>query len=687
MTYFFSVEWDAKGLPWTKFNKELVGEAAQGNPFAESLVASIRSKWEELGMHKQPSPYHQLIHGSQSPLVGMSQRVNWLDFNIEEDYFSRLIQATGWKVSMIKLLCFDPEIKHKGRGTKMPISEHVVGMDARSCLKYLEAVKDIVLEKVAAAGPKSVWGHSQWRNTSMQQRPKRFQPGGGTGDNPEKKGLGTSLKKRVDDIDGSFIHDRVNHELSFTPNKSPSDEAVSTGIPEKVAAGTAVPNSASHALSQTACGKDGKAGAGKAKSSTKRVTANKNSNATGLPTKAGRREKRMRRGTDAKPAAAHDEGASNVIAIDFSDPELPQNGATATATNKSANLMIKHLQSAGRIKGLKECVAHLLLAEDGLQLSELEDLIKTYVPGMGGNDAAKAVEALKGTVVPTATGKRYRLQLDKSLDVESREIVDDYLHPSAAHRWITANAHYVYFLKLKKDPGKEHRHAEELANLNRFVDWGVLSKPKIVARCTALDFSDAKLLDEDVRILCAQLMKNTSVLSLNIGSNRLKSPGANAVAELLKENTPLQELIMSTNEIGDGGANELAGGFFGNSTLLTLGLKSNGISAEGCVALCDALHNNRSLSQLDLGSNTIHEEGIEAILRLLRVNSCIVEIGIEGIKGMDKTQQTVIKNFTEINQDAYLSGSSKHSKKGILLSAMSGGPSIASGAGGSLQFN
>ena len=301
---------------------------------------------------------------------------------------------------------------------------------------------------------------------------------------------------------------------------------------------------------------------------------------------------------------------------------------------EQTQLVLKQLQLAKRLQGIRECVGHLVLSEEGLELEEMVDLIRLYPRQRAGNrhqehrmeesDVLKIIEALDKAV--ELKDGRYRLL------TEDKEVLEGLAHSSAVHRWITTIRHYSYFSALAEDALTEHRCTMELSNLERLVKWGILSEPNASSMCTNLNFCSSALLDEDIAILCKELSTNTRILSLNISTNRIKSPGAKSVAKLLEKNTPLLELLIGSNEIGDGGSRELASGLIVNTTLSTLKLQSSGIGDQGCEALCEALLKNRSVSILDLSDNPIGEEGVETVMRLLRVNSSIVEVNLHGIK-------------------------------------------------------
>ena len=96
------------------------------------------------------------------------------------------------------------------------------------------------------------------------------------------------------------------------------------------------------------------------------------------------------------------------------------------------------------------------------------------------------------------------------------------------------------------------------------------------------------LLEEQIQALGV----NTSLSSLNLGSNAIGHGGANLLAQALRVNTSLSSLDLGSNSIGDEEANLLA----------------------------QALRVNTSLYSLDLGSYSINDYGANVLAQALRVN-------------------------------------------------------------------
>jgi len=159
-TYYFSVDWDPKVMKWKDFNEKCIGHT-ESAPDA-SLNQLVRANWETLDVRKEPPENEDCIHGSMSPVEAMSERMNWLDFSISQDYFSRSLQQAGLTDSAIQYLRFDPDVKGDGR-QKQPVSWSVTGMDVSNAIAYCSSLQDELdmlahASGVDASAPSGGWG-------------------------------------------------------------------------------------------------------------------------------------------------------------------------------------------------------------------------------------------------------------------------------------------------------------------------------------------------------------------------------------------------------------------------------------------------------------------------------------------------------------------------------------------------
>ena len=79
----------------------------------------------------------------------------------------------------------------------------------------------------------------------------------------------------------------------------------------------------------------------------------------------------------------------------------------------------------------------------------------------------------------------------------------------------------------------------------------------------------------------ARLLKeNFYITELDLGQNKIKSPGAQAIAEVLIDNNTIKTLNLSWNDFKDKDAECLAEGIRVNQTLVWLDLSHNGFAEE-----------------------------------------------------------------------------------------------------------
>ncbi|KAF8961354.1 hypothetical protein BGZ52_012405, partial [Haplosporangium bisporale] len=106
-----------------------------------------------------------------------------------------------------------------------------------------------------------------------------------------------------------------------------------------------------------------------------------------------------------------------------------------------------------------------------------------------------------------------------------------------------------------------------------------------------------KLLSKSARDkVVSSVMANWNLTTLALSSNKIRSNGAQALAEALKTNSTLTILNLHDNSIRDNGAQALAEALKTNSTLTTLTLSINKIGSNGAQALSEALKTNSTLT-------------------------------------------------------------------------------------------
>ncbi|VUZ42669.1 unnamed protein product, partial [Hymenolepis diminuta] len=96
-----------------------------------------------------------------------------------------------------------------------------------------------------------------------------------------------------------------------------------------------------------------------------------------------------------------------------------------------------------------------------------------------------------------------------------------------------------------------------------------------------------RLADNDIPHLCATLLTDPVINSLDLRYNRISDDGASILANFLKEDLCLKELNLKGNFISDKGASEIGEALKCNHTLEKLDISVNPISREGGIALAD----------------------------------------------------------------------------------------------------
>ncbi|XP_015748198.1 PREDICTED: uncharacterized protein LOC107328000 [Acropora digitifera] len=122
---------------------------------------------------------------------------------------------------------------------------------------------------------------------------------------------------------------------------------------------------------------------------------------------------------------------------------------------------------------------------------------------------------------------------------------------------------------------------------------------------SSLDLGTNSIGDDGAYSLAKALRVSTSLTSLNLCSNCIDEEGADSLAQALGENNSLSSLDISCNSIGEMGADSLAQALGVNTSLSSLNLSLNSIGTEGAISLAQALKGNASLSSLNLSGNSI----------------------------------------------------------------------------------
>ncbi|NWW44357.1 LRC45 protein, partial [Pedionomus torquatus] len=134
------------------------------------------------------------------------------------------------------------------------------------------------------------------------------------------------------------------------------------------------------------------------------------------------------------------------------------------------------------------------------------------------------------------------------------------------------------------------------------------------------------------KLLLHGLCSNTTVRSLDLKGNNLRTVGAEALGKLLRQNKSIRSLILEWNSLGvwEEGFSFFCQGLGANNVLQRLDLRNNQINHQGAAELAMALRQNTSLQELDLRWNNIGLLGGRALLNCLHSNRTLKRLELAG---------------------------------------------------------
>ncbi|NWQ79835.1 LRC45 protein, partial [Columbina picui] len=134
------------------------------------------------------------------------------------------------------------------------------------------------------------------------------------------------------------------------------------------------------------------------------------------------------------------------------------------------------------------------------------------------------------------------------------------------------------------------------------------------------------------KLLLHGLCSNTTVRSLDLKGNNLRTVGAEALGKLLRQNKSIRSLILEWNSLGvwEEGFSFFCQGLGANTSLQRLDLRNNQINHQGAGELAMALKQNSSLQELDLRWNNIGLLGGRALLNCLHSNKTLKRLELAG---------------------------------------------------------
>eukprot|EP00298_Acanthocystis_sp_HF-20_P000156 c10196_g1_i1.p1 GENE.c10196_g1_i1~~c10196_g1_i1.p1 ORF type:complete len:558 (-),score=275.16 c10196_g1_i1:7-1680(-) len=135
---FYIVEWNPKTMSWTQFRSEFLGCTDPSEAVQNSLRSYIKQNWEELGLKQEPNTGDNGVHASASPFEALAEKMNWLRFKPENDYFGRRLLYTRIPIETIQLWTCDPQVSYNG--SMKSLFDSLEDTDAVECLHRCESI-------------------------------------------------------------------------------------------------------------------------------------------------------------------------------------------------------------------------------------------------------------------------------------------------------------------------------------------------------------------------------------------------------------------------------------------------------------------------------------------------------------------------------------------------------------------
>ncbi|NXY72323.1 LRC45 protein, partial [Glareola pratincola] len=188
--------------------------------------------------------------------------------------------------------------------------------------------------------------------------------------------------------------------------------------------------------------------------------------------------------------------------------------------------------------------------------------------------------------------------------------------------------------RLRDSPAPGPRARLDLATLGLSLETcGALGRLLPGAAPFAeVSLGDCGLSEEGAKLLLHGLCSNTTVKTLDLKGNNLRTVGAEALGRLLRQNKSIRSLILEWNSLGiwEEGFSFFCQGLGANNVLQQLDLRNNQINHQGAGELAMALKQNASLQELDLRWNNIGLLGGRALLNCLHSNRTLKRLELAG---------------------------------------------------------
>ena len=123
-----------------------------------------------------------------------------------------------------------------------------------------------------------------------------------------------------------------------------------------------------------------------------------------------------------------------------------------------------------------------------------------------------------------------------------------------------------------------------------------------------------------VNYISKALLKNTSLLKLDLSSCDIEDFGCGLISEALKINTTLIDINLSYNNIRNMGAKFISEALKENTSIKFISLLHNRINDDGAICLLESLKINYGIAQMDVSGNEIKDEILKSFSDILEQN-------------------------------------------------------------------
>ncbi|KAJ8355469.1 hypothetical protein SKAU_G00182630 [Synaphobranchus kaupii] len=305
----------------------------------------------------------------------------------------------------------------------------------------------------------------------------------------------------------------------------------------------------------------------------------------------------------------------------------------------------------------------------------LEALIELFIPDV--TDAAAVLEA-----VPHCRGFVKRLDVSQLLPPirQPRALEEDEDEASDGGYDGPSIDHFDFSVLLHQLDHLEELHVVYRVkgcgmnfewNLFEFTSRDCHSLAKALKSCKTLKVirvHQSKVDDERCQTLVRSLLDHPSLEELNLSHNLIGDRGAKAIGKLLGR-CRLRKLTLCDNRIRGPGAQALAHALAQNATLTSLNLRLNFLGDEGGQAIAHALLKNRTLVNVHLGANQMTEPTAMVLSQVLAQNDVLQDINLScnrlGVDGGKAVEEGMSHNSSVLECDVRLTDMTQESEYSI----------------------